>query len=93
MFAWFIPIIGLPVQIIGLVLGGLSLKSKDNVQATVGIALCIVGIALSIINGYWGAYVATHPLTPEQACQRDVGVTSHYLGYEKTDGKYACSNP
>ncbi len=32
-------------------------------------------------------------LTPNQICQRDVGVGSYYLGYKNTDGTYACSNP
>ena len=41
-----IPIIGLPIQIIGLVFGCLSLKSAKKGQAIAAIILCVMGILL-----------------------------------------------
>ena len=53
-FAAFIPvpIIGLPIQVIGLVFGCLSLKSTKKGQAIAAIILCITGILLVVFLGY-----------------------------------------
>lgn len=92
-FTSLVPIIGLPIQIIGLVLSSLSLKSHKRGQAIAGLTLCIMGIILSGIWAMYGAYTATHPLTPDQICKKDIGATSYYLGYKNADGTYACSTP
>jgi len=57
MIFWIIPIIGLPVQIIGLIKGIKSMKSEKRSRAIAGITLCIIGIVLSIINASIGAYM------------------------------------
>lgn len=53
MIAWFIPIIGLPVTIVGLVKG---IKASPSTKRTASIVLCIIGLVLTIINGALGAY-------------------------------------
>jgi hypothetical protein len=68
MFAWFIPIIGLPIQVIGLVLGIKGWKSSKHWLAVVGVILCIIGLVLTIINASIGAYMGAtgqHPLVNE----------------------------
>jgi hypothetical protein len=57
LFAWCLPIVGLPVTITGLVLGIKGLKSSAKGMATAGIALCILGLVASIINAAIGAYM------------------------------------
>lgn len=49
-FAWFIPLIGLPVTITGLVKGIRGLQSTKRTTAIIGITLCIIGLVLTIIN-------------------------------------------
>ncbi len=55
--AWFLPIIGFPVTITGLVLGIKSLNGPRNGIATAGIVLCIIGLVLSTANAAIGAYL------------------------------------
>jgi hypothetical protein len=57
LIAWFLPIIGLPTTITGLVLGIKSLKGPRSGMATAGIVLCIIGLVLSIANAVFGAYL------------------------------------
>jgi len=57
MIAWLIPIIGLPVQITGLVFGIKALKSPKRGMAIAAIVLCIIGLVLTIINAAIGAYL------------------------------------
>jgi hypothetical protein len=55
-FAWIIPILGLPITIVGLVFGINGLKSLKKKTAVAGIILCILFLVLSIINASIGAY-------------------------------------
>jgi hypothetical protein len=55
--AWFLPIIGFPVTITGLVLGVQSLNGPRKGVATAGIVLCIIGLVLSTANAAIGAYL------------------------------------
>jgi hypothetical protein len=57
LIAWFLPIIGFPVTITGLVLGIKSLSGPRNGMATTGIVLCIIGLVLSTANAAIGAYL------------------------------------
>ena len=57
MITWFIPIIGLPIQVTGLVLGIKGWKSSKQTFAVAGVTLCIIGLVLTIINGSIGAYL------------------------------------
>jgi hypothetical protein len=65
MIFWLLPILGLPVNVVGLVLGAKSLNSASRKIATVGLVLCIIGLVLTVINGAIGAYLGAtgqHPL-------------------------------
>jgi len=60
--AWFIPLCGGPLAIVGIVLGVLGLKSSKRTLAIVGIALSALGLLLAIINAVAGAYLGIkHP--------------------------------
>lgn len=56
--AWCIPLFGLPMSIIGLVLGVKALKSSSRGMAIAGVVLSILGLVLTLINGAVGAYQA-----------------------------------
>ena len=56
LIAWIIPLFGMPITIIGLVLGIKSLKSTGRRMAIAGIVLCLVFLVATLINGVWGAY-------------------------------------
>lgn len=56
--AWFLPCVGLPVTITGLVLSIMGLKSEKNKTfAIVGTVLCGLGLLASIANAALGAYM------------------------------------
>ncbi|MEM6333780.1 MAG: DUF4190 domain-containing protein [Planctomycetota bacterium] len=58
MIAWCIPLVGLPVAVVGLVLGILDRQSSKRGMAIAGIVLSAIGLALSLVNGVVGAYLA-----------------------------------
>jgi hypothetical protein len=55
--AWFLPIIGFPVTITGLVMGFKSLNGPRRGMATAGIVLCIIGLVATTANAAIGAYL------------------------------------
>jgi hypothetical protein len=56
--AWFFPICGIPLAIIGLVLGFLGMKDpSQKTLAIIGMALCGFGLLLACGNSAYGAYV------------------------------------
>ena len=57
LIAWFLPIIGFPVTITGLVLGIKGLKSYKRDRATAGVVLTILGLVATIVNSAIGAYM------------------------------------
>jgi hypothetical protein len=57
LIAWFLPIIGFPVTITGLVLGFKSLNGPRRGMATAGIVLCIIGLVATTANAAIGAYL------------------------------------
>jgi len=57
LIAWFIPLIGLPVTVVGLILGIIEMPGKGRGMAKVGVILCIIGLILTIINAAIGAYL------------------------------------
>lgn len=59
-----LPILGLPIGVIGLVLGIISRKSSSKGKAVVGIVLSIIGLVLTIINAGIGVYMAINGLHP-----------------------------
>jgi hypothetical protein len=64
MLAWCLPIIGVPVSIVGLILGILSRTSSKRGFAIAGIVLCIIGLVLSVANGIAGGYMAATGQNP-----------------------------
>lgn len=59
MVAWILPIIGFPVQVVGLVF---SIKGRTSVKkkmATAGMILCIIGLVFTLLNAVAGAYLAS----------------------------------
>lgn len=62
---WILPILGLPVTIVGFVFGFKAIKRKNNALAIVGVVLCSLGILASAGNMIWGAYLGVtgqHPI-------------------------------
>ena len=65
LLAWCIPIIGLPINVVGLVLGIKGRESVSSSMAKAGVTMCIIGLVLTIINAAIGAYLGStgqHPL-------------------------------
>lgn len=56
LIAWFIPIIGAPITIIGLIFGIKGLKSLKRGVAIAGIVLSTIGLLATIVNASIGAY-------------------------------------
>lgn len=54
--AWFIPLFGFPVTIVGLVLGINGKKKGGKGFAITGIVLCIIFLVITSINSAIGAY-------------------------------------
>lgn len=53
--AWFLPICGCPLSIIGIILGVMGLEApKQRTLAMVGIGLCAVTLVLALINAVVG---------------------------------------
>jgi len=56
--AWFLPICGIPLAIVGIVLGFLGMKDpSQKTLAIIGMALCGFGLLLACGNAAYGAYI------------------------------------
>ena len=55
LIAWFIPLVGFPVSIIGLYLGYKDIKKGENPTVRRGILFSKIGLILTIINAIVGA--------------------------------------
>lgn len=56
--AWFIPLCGAPLAIVGIVLGYLGMKDpSQKTLALIGIVLSALGLIATCINGALGAYM------------------------------------
>lgn len=53
---WFIPIIGIPVSITGLILGVKGLNGRRRSIAFAGVVLCVILLVISIVNSAIGMY-------------------------------------
>jgi len=56
--AWFLPICGGPLSLIGIVLGILGIKSEQRILAIIGIVLSGLGLLASIVNALIGVSLA-----------------------------------
>jgi hypothetical protein len=57
MMAWLLPIIGLPITIVGLVQGIYGMRTTQRGMAIAGMILSIIGLIFTIINATIGAYM------------------------------------
>ncbi len=58
--AWFLPICGVPLSIIGLALGYFGMKDESQkTLAVIGMALCGIGLLLACGNGILGVLINT----------------------------------
>ena len=53
---WFLPIFGLPISIVGLVMGLKGYK-KGHKYALAAVILCVIGLCLSVANAALGVYL------------------------------------
>jgi len=63
--AWCIPICGVPLNIGGLVMGAMGMKSTNRGMAIAGIVLNVLALIAGIVNAAYGAYLGAtgqHPL-------------------------------
>lgn len=61
LITWIIPLIGLPVCIIGAVCGGNGLPSTKQKQAVSGIIMSVIGCTAGLINSMVGAALHVNP--------------------------------
>lgn len=66
LIAWCVPIVGLPVTIIGVVLGSQSLNTPSRGLALAGLVLSVIGLAASAVNAVIGAYLGATGQMPWQ---------------------------
>jgi len=65
LFAWFVPLFGFPITIVGLILGVLGQKREKKGMAIAGMIMSIIGLVGTIVNAAIGAYMGvtgTHSL-------------------------------
>ncbi len=54
-FTWLLPIVGIPISIIGMIMGYSGRKSTRRSPAIIGITLCVVSFIAALVNGINGA--------------------------------------
>lgn len=57
LLAWYIPICGITISVLGLILGIISRSSSKRSLAIAGIVLNVIGITITVINSAIGAYL------------------------------------
>jgi hypothetical protein len=57
MIVWLVPLLGVPVTIIGLVLSVKGLKSAQRGKAKLALALNAIGLVMAVANSAYGAYL------------------------------------
>lgn len=59
--AWYIPLIGFPVTVCGIIFSAIGMKSQTNKgKAIAGITLSIIFLIITVINSILGAILATN---------------------------------
>ncbi len=58
LLTWCLPILGVPLAIIGIVLGVMGMKSSKRTLAIIGLVLCALSLLAGIVNGVLGAVLA-----------------------------------
>jgi hypothetical protein len=62
LFAWFIPIVGFPMTIVGIVMSAFGLKSDKRGQAIAGLIMSTIGLIASVLNSLVGVILALQNL-------------------------------
>lgn len=58
--AWYIPLIGFPITIIGIIFSAIGMKSQTNKgKAIAGLTLSIIFLIVTIVNSVLGAILAS----------------------------------
>jgi hypothetical protein len=58
--AWCLPFVGVPMAIIGIVLGVMGMKSSKRNLAIIGVVLCGLSLLAGVVNGIAGAILAVN---------------------------------
>lgn len=58
MVMWVLPVVGVCTSILGISLG-ISVKSSHQRVAVTGILLSTIGLLLTLINAFFGGYIAS----------------------------------
>ncbi|MGA2442198.1 MAG: DUF4190 domain-containing protein [Tepidisphaeraceae bacterium] len=61
---WCIPLLGLPITIIGVLMSKTGLRSTSRGQAVAGLIMSILGLIFSLVNAGWGAYLGATGKNP-----------------------------
>ena len=57
--AWFLPIIGVPVTILGIIFSALGMNTKNKNKAIAGLILSIVFLIVTLINSFLGVLMTS----------------------------------
>lgn len=57
--AWILPLFGYPVNIIGIIMSSIGLKSEKRTKAIIGLVLSIIGLVLTLGNSILGVLMST----------------------------------
>lgn len=60
--AWILPLLGYPINIIGLILGIISNKKEKNKFSKTGIILSTIGLGITAINSIAGVIIVLSQL-------------------------------
>ncbi len=64
LLTWCLPILGLPIALIGLILGIQAHRAAARGMAVAGIVLCAIGLTLGVVNAGYGAYLGATGRNP-----------------------------
>ena len=59
LIAWILPLFGYPVNIIGIIMSSIGLKSEKRTKAIIGLVLSIIGLVLTLENSILGVLMST----------------------------------
>mgnify|MGYP005814680993 CR=1 FL=1 len=57
LFTWVLPLVGLPVSIVGFVLSVRALRADGGRRALVAIIVLVVGLLLTVVNAALGSFL------------------------------------
>ncbi|MCR4793286.1 MAG: hypothetical protein K5871_11085 [Lachnospiraceae bacterium] len=60
LFGWILPLIGYPVNIVGLILGIKTVKGEKRKMSIAGIVCCSIGLVLTLISSILGVLIMNY---------------------------------